>query len=577
MSSETLSLNCWIRGTDRREIFDVEISSSKTVMRLRKAIKDENPISFRDVDAKMLILYKVALRMDALEESMKVALNQGESLEPLSQLSEIFVDPPASNHIHILIDAPRSLRLRVEPLSNEHSLEQLDVGAQRRAFLETNPSERPSTAGKLEAFMNRQSHPNTMIYCNRPETAAATIPPTLLHPVFGTFLDKCESHEVTLEDNALARELCSAVSDFYPNEDRRAEAIHDIFANHGIHLIPSDIKQYRTDGDISGRGLSCTIAEFKNEIGNSGAEPYAQGILYYLESTRDYAVKLPDSALPCMLVFIFGPYIAFAGAVWNLRPIVQSLSFTRPLHHHLTDTNIRRKLACHLGAFRTTISALDRYYRGLPQTDGPRLSTRQLQLYPYPTTFTPLNGGNPLDFEYALQPHPKKLVFFCNQLEQELCVKFVRHYSREVHLKCASRGLAPKLRGFEELSGGWKMVVMDRLRPEEYMELYQPEVTPTSALMDTIESKLTELHQQHYVHGDIRESNILVSLDGKQFMLVDFDWAGKTGEVRYPMNVNRGPGLWRPDGAVDGQLILPDHDMQMLARIRRDLRSKLVA
>jgi hypothetical protein len=48
------------------------------------------------------------------------------------------------------------------------------------------------------------------------------------------------------------------------------------------------------------------------------------------------------------------------------------------------------------------------------------------------------------------------------------------------------------------------------------------------------------------------------------FKLVDFDWSGKIGEIRYPMNVFRGDSLWRPDGAEDGQLVLAEHDIQML-------------
>jgi RIO-like serine/threonine protein kinase len=45
--------------------------------------------------------------------------------------------------------------------------------------------------------------------------------------------------------------------------------------------------------------------------------------------------------------------------------------------------------------------------------------------------------------------------------------------------------------------------------------------------------KLTSLHQENYVHGDIRNTNIMMKKDGNQgFKLVDFDW--------YPMNVYRG-------------------------------------
>ena len=45
---------------------------------------------------------------------------------------------------------------------------------------------------------------------------------------------------------------------------------------------------------------------------------------------------------------------------------------------------------------------------------------------------------------------------------------------------------------------------------------------------------------------------------------MDFDWSGEIGEVRYSMNVNRGPGLRRPKGALDGELILADHDIEIL-------------
>ena len=43
-------------------------------------------------------------------------------------------------------------------------------------------------------------------------------------------------------------------------------------------------------------------------------------------------------------------------------------------------------------------------------------------------------------------------------------------------------------------------------------------------------------------------------------MLLDFDWEGVNGEVRYPMYINKGPGLWRPEEVFDGEL---KHDMAM--------------
>ncbi|KAG6329173.1 hypothetical protein ID866_9915 [Astraeus odoratus] len=88
--------------------------------------------------------------------------------------------------------------------------------------------------------------------------------------------------------------------------------------------------------------------------------------------------------------------------------------------------------------------------------------------------------------------------------------------------------------------------------------------------MSNIRDVLMQLHLKGYVHGDVRDVNTLVSKSDKQkFMLIDFDWAGEIGKVRYPMNVRRAIDLWRPSGAVDGALIMPEHDMDMLDEMQR--------
>ena len=108
------------------------------------------------------------------------------------------------------------------------------------------------------------------------------------------------------------------------------------------------------------------------------------------------------------------------------------------------------------------------------------------------------------------------------------------------------------------------MIVMDDLRdsyrhPSDSLGMDRPS--------KAIRALLLALHQSGYVHGDIRSSNILVGNSEDDFMLLDFDWAGRIGEARYPMNLNRSEGLWRPDGARDGALILADHDIEMLELI----------
>ena len=117
--------------------------------------------------------------------------------------------------------------------------------------------------------------------------------------------------------------------------------------------------------------------------------------------------------------------------------------------------------------------------------------------------------------------------------EQKLAmVKFARQYSIALHAFCAERGYAPAIRGFEQIPGGWFVVAMD---------LVVPPVTPSSSpslprLLDKWTEKLQDLvqsfHDAGFVHGDLREPNILC--DGEKLKLIDFDFGGVAGEACYP-------------------------------------------
>ena len=260
--------------------------------------------------------------------------------------------------------------------------------------------------------------------------------------------------------------------------------------------------------------------------------------------------------------------MAFVGAAWNLRPTAEVLSFVLPMHYHPSNTNMRNHVARHLVAFKKAVLTLKNYYQEITSVDISR--PPKPQIFPYRTYFNCVEGGDTLrqDFEYTCQPIEDKLIFFAILPgKREVCIKFVRHYSKDTHVACASLGCAPKLHAFETLPGGWFMVVMDRLAPEEYDTLW--EVGPTKHSFDMMKNHLVQLHQKGYVHGDVRDTNIMVSKRDGTCMLVDFDWAGKIGDVRYPMNVNRA-GIWRPSGAVDGRLILAEHDLAMLDHIGRE-------
>ena len=73
----------------------------------------------------------------------------------------------------------------------------------------------------------------------------------------------------------------------------------------------------------------------------------------------------------------------------------------------------------------------------------------------------------------------------------------------------------------------------------------------------SLEGAITALHADGYVFGDLREPNVL--LVGDKVVLVDFDWCGKEGEVRYPSDILLEKAQWHPD-VMQGGLIMQEHD-----------------
>ena len=68
------------------------------------------------------------------------------------------------------------------------------------------------------------------------------------------------------------------------------------------------------------------------------------------------------------------------------------------------------------------------------------------------------------------------------------------------------------------------------------------------------------LHEGGFVHGDIRDANLLIdraslASDDVTIHLIDFDWAGCVGEAKYPIGMNC-ETVRRPEGIEGGSLSL---------------------
>ncbi|KIK74259.1 hypothetical protein PAXRUDRAFT_791416, partial [Paxillus rubicundulus Ve08.2h10] len=560
---DVLDIRCWIRGRGPETHFSVRIGSGQGLDTLKSRIQADR--LFSDVPVAHMKLYKVSTAEADLRECLST-MGEGELLKQGQVLSAVFNDVPFGGEPRVVIEISSGTKAAKFPPSVYRPIEEGNlIQAARNGFLNLCPRQKPSSSGQPSSFRTRQKNAAKYIPCGRPCDSEETIPVTLLHPVFGKFLDDCQTYEITAKDNAFIERMRQAMSCLYDEEGGRIDKVDEALQSYGIHLTVSKIKKtgYEMDGDMSINGHRYVIAEFKNEAGNTSAEPYCQAVSYYLESTRENAPKMPASAIPCFVLVVFGPHIVFAGGAWNLRPTVQILSAPLAFHFHSTDTQNKTTAARHMGALRNALQSLKQYYESMPPASAitPTTSPGLPHLFPYPVSFASLVDDRQINFQYQNQPFEEKLLFFGTREDDgaRICIKFVRRYSHEAHLLCASLECAPELLGFERIPGGWFMVVMDALS-KDYVPLSRSSLS-ASAFTD-IRKKLKDLHNGGFVHGDIRDTNILVNNNGK-FMIVDFDWAGKINEARYPPYVNR-EDIWRPDGAIDGQIILTEHDDAML-------------
>jgi len=427
-------------------------------------------------------------------------------------------------------------------------------------------------------------------------------PPTLIHPIFGEFLDDCNSHVPELEDNRLAYDLRISMSDSFGSEGDRLREFVRVLRRHGIDPRGPEIDSersdsaYRTDAHIQVNGFRSVIISSKNEMTSGGPQPLYQAMWLYQRSVGgEDKMRMPiatylNSPLPCLLLYVLGlfcpfltpiplligmtvgPHVGFAGAVYTDCRCVQTLSNMVPLAYHRTASGLQLNAARHVGAMRNAIAKLRRYYEvELPSLSRPGVSRRNVNvLYPYPSEFTSL--GHPSESTHHITYKRRmggNLVFEATLANGDLIfVKFVQTYSRETHEECMKLQCAPVLHGFKRLPGHWFMVVMDYLDDGRY---HLPNDSDLSdELYGAMKSSLVKLHEAGFVHGKICALNTMVENDDpSKFVLLGFDWAGKIGEVRYPpyaCMVAEELQLQCPDDdyVVDGEPILAEHDMKML-------------
>lgn len=95
------------------------------------------------------------------------------------------------------------------------------------------------------------------------------------------------------------------------------------------------------------------------------------------------------------------------------------------------------------------------------------------------------------------------------------------HYPKEAHVLLANNKTqyAPKLYGCQMFKPWFQVVVMEWIQDAEYFSM-----KTHNALGKALRNAVSILHDENWVHGDIRDANVLVKED--KVYLIDFEWAG---------------------------------------------------
>jgi len=407
---------------------------------------------------------------------------------------------------------------------------------------------------------------------NRPRDHAI-IPLELLHPIFAEFKANVKHHEPTPKDNALALEMCNVMSEPGENEATQSEKFRRILSKHyNIELYPAAVSSTKRISDGHAIVGDYMYVVFEMKVWNGNGDPEIQASLYPLEAFRPVIKKKdPLDILPCIIVYCVGTIVGFSGTAFTDRFQLESLTSCFPLHTNPHNNNDTTLLARAFGAFKIAVEKLRDHYEKLISRNIDELQTPEIQLgvtFPYPHSYDTA-GGTTIEFTYNFRFDAKKLIFVATTTEgTKVLVKFTQRYSEEAHRHCAEAGVAPSLLGFQSLPAEWYMVVMGYLNPTTYRVL-ESEDGSNSALRAEIRRVVEVLHNGGFVHGDIRNVNMVMrhpwgtEEKAQNVFLLDFDWAGRTGNTKYPPNLNV-QSVKRHDEAKDGATITEEHDWAMV-------------
>ncbi|KAG6881572.1 hypothetical protein C0992_000768 [Termitomyces sp. T32_za158] len=199
------------------------------------------------------------------------------------------------------------------------------------------------------------------------------------------------------------------------------------------------------------------------------------------------------------------------------------------------------------------------------------------RVFPFLSSYINNENGTTVDLTYTRRLQEDKLIFCAigsdpdSGASSECIVKFTsQYYSYAAHEYLAKLKFAPRVRACIPVSSDWTAIVMDKIDYPSFFHLKQEGMSDEKRgkIQNKVQCIVRKLHEGGFVHGDVRDINVLVDpaslkCEDVVVLLIDFDWAGEIGKAKYPVDVNR-ETVERPGGVRGGELVLVEHDLEMV-------------
>ena len=215
-----LSVRCWIRGTDPEVSLTVHKSQTACVNDIKNAIEAAFGKNLGGSSPDRLNLYKISVDEEDDIHENHGALGSGRRLLANELLKNVFDDVPFSQTPCVVIELLDKSKQNYGGVDSYLPGLQLLIAACGPAAIPSvvHPKLQyiQALAHSLPRSLSQQGEPlnfktfqmtDCRIEWTRPPDSTLRTPVTLFHPVFGQFVDDCDNHEPTGEDNAFGLDL----------------------------------------------------------------------------------------------------------------------------------------------------------------------------------------------------------------------------------------------------------------------------------------------------------------------------------------------------------------------------------